>query len=167
MPVGLSRLQDRGDLHFVTFSCYGRQTHLIQAEARERVEFSLEKMRQEYGFSVVGYVVMPEHVHLLLSEPPLHSLARVLQAVKISVAKRVTERPFWQRRSYDFNVYTDGKVAEKLAYMHHNPVTRGLVDEPEQCKWSSHQFYATGQLRTVRIGGESGVISHISRQKTS
>ena len=165
MPVGLKRLQDRGDLHFVTFSCYDRQAYLIEPAVRETFECSLEKMRQEYGFTVVGYVVMPEHVHLLLSEPPEQSLARVLQAVKISVAKRLNERPFWQRRYYDFNVYTSGKLAEKLAYMHRNPVTRGLVDEPEEWKWSSHQFYATGQLRTVRIGGESGVISHISPQK--
>jgi putative transposase len=151
MPVGLKRIQDRGDLHFVTFSCYDRHPYLAEPTAREIFEFSLERIRCAYGFKVIGYVVMPEHVHLLLSEPPERTLAQSLQALKISAAKRRPEKPFWQRRYYDFNVYTTPKITEKLGYMHSNPVARGLVDEPEEWKWSSHQFYECGQLRTVHI----------------
>ena len=151
MPAGLNRIQDCGDFHFVTFSCYDRKPYLGEGAAKETFEFSLEKMRQEYRFAVVGYVVMPEHVHLLLREPRTESLAYALQAVKISVAKRLAERPFWQRRYYDFNVYTTGKQAEKLGYMHRNPVARGLVDEPEQWKWSSYHYYASGLMGTVQI----------------
>jgi putative transposase len=130
MPVGLKRFQQSGDLHFVTVSCYDRRPHFTDAAARETFESSLEKMRQEYKFVVAGYVVMPEHVHLLVSEPPEVTLAPILQAVKISVARRLTEKPFWQRRYYDFNVYTTGKRAEKLGYMHRNPVARGLANAP-------------------------------------
>jgi putative transposase len=151
MPVGLKRIQDRGDLHFVTFSCYDRRPYLAVSTAKEAFEFSLERMRRNYGFKIVGYVVMPEHVHLLLSEPPDGTLAQSLQALKISTAKRRTEKPFWQRRYYDFNVYTTVKITEKLGYMHRNPVVRGLVDEPEEWKWSSHKFYESGHLRTVQI----------------
>jgi putative transposase len=151
MPVGLTRFQGHGDLHFVTFSCYERHPYLTTPTAKETFELSLEKMRLTYGFKVVGYVVMPEHVHLLLSEPPERTLSLILQAIKLSTAKRLTERPFWQRRYYDFNVYTTGKIAEKLGYMHRNPVERGLVDEPDEWKWSSHQFYESGHLRIVQI----------------
>jgi putative transposase len=154
MPSGLHRFQQCGDLHFVTFSCYGRMPHLAEFAAKETFEFSLEKMRQEYRFAVVGYVVMPEHVHLLLTEPAEACLAAALQAIKISVSKRLTAKPFWQRRYYDFNVYTTGKRAEKLGYMHRNPVTRGLVGAPEDWKWSSHDYYASGLLRTVQVGPE-------------
>jgi putative transposase len=104
--------------------------YLAEAAAKETFEYSLEKMRDRYGFAVIGYVVMPEHVHLLLSEPAEGTLARSLQAVKISVAKHLLEKPFWQRRCYDFNVYASGKQEEKLDYMHCNPVTRGLVEAP-------------------------------------
>ena len=62
MPLGLKRFQESGDLHFVTFSCYGRKPHLADDAAKDTFEFSLEKMRQKCGFVVVGYVVMPEHV---------------------------------------------------------------------------------------------------------
>ena len=151
MPVGLERFQECGDLHYVTFSCYGRFPYLAKAAAREVFECSLERMRQQYRFFVVGYVVMPEHVHLLLSEPVEKNVAVVLQAVKISVARRLPESPFWQRRYYDFNVYSSAKIAEKLGYMHRNPVARGLVDVPGAWPWSSYRYYETGAVGTVQI----------------
>jgi putative transposase len=104
-----------------------------------------------YGFFVTGYVIMPEHVHLLVSEPPNGTLARALQALKLSVAVQSRERPFWQRRYYDFNVHSEQKRVEKLRYMHRNPVVRGLVAKPEDWKWSSFRHYANGLEGTVEI----------------
>ena len=94
---------------------------------------------------------MPEHVHLLVSEPPNGTLARALQALKLSVAVQSRERPFWQRRYYDFNVHSEQKRVEKLRYMHRNPVIRGLVAKPEDWKWSSFRHYANGLEGTVEI----------------
>jgi putative transposase len=130
MPWGLQRYQQVGDLHFVTFSCYRRAPYLRLQAARSLFENSLEKMRLQYGFFIVGYVVMPEHVHPLLSEPVEKPLALALKVIKVSVAKQSRERPFWQPRYYDFNVYTERKYVEKLKYMHRNPVRRGLVERP-------------------------------------
>ena len=81
---------------FVTFSCYGREPHLRTANAKDTFLLSLELTRQSYGFEVLGYVVMPEHIHLLVSEPPDHEipLATALQALKISVSRRLAARPF-------------------------------------------------------------------------
>jgi putative transposase len=84
---------------------------------------------------------MPEHVHLLVSEPRKATLAQAIQALKISVAKRRVERPFWQARYYDFNVHSSDKVGEKLRYMHRNPVKRGLVKKPEEWAWTSYRHY--------------------------
>jgi len=108
-------------------------------------------MRKRYEFFVAGYVVMPEHVHLLVSEPRRVMLAKALQALKLSVAVQHRERPFWQRRYYDFNVYTEAKRVEKLRYMHRNPVMRGLVRRPEDWAWSSLLHWATGEIGTVEI----------------
>jgi len=94
---------------------------------------------------------MPEHVHLLVSEPRKIILAKALQALKLSVAVRRRERPFWQARYYDFNVYTAAKHTEKLRYMHRNPVKRGLATTPQDWKWSSFRHYATGEIGTVEI----------------
>ena len=151
MPKGLVRYQQTGDLHFVTFSCYHRQPYLGTPAARDLFVASLERMRQRYQFVVTGYVVMPEHVHLLMSEPRTALLAKALQALKLSVAVQREERPFWQARYYDFNVFTEPKRVEKLKYMHRNPVTRGLVAEPEQWVWSSFRSHLTGEAGTVEI----------------
>lgn len=151
MPKGLVRYQQAGDFHFITFSCYRRTAHLATPAARDLFERSLESIRTRYLFFVIGYVVMPEHVHLLVSEPRRATLARVLQALKLSVAVRSRERPFWQRRYYDFNVHSEFKRTEKLRYIHRNPVTRGLVSEPGQWAWSSFRHWATGERGTVEI----------------
>jgi REP element-mobilizing transposase RayT len=96
MARGLVRFQQCGCFHFLTFSCHHRFAHLGSVEARTLFETALERIRVRYLFVVAGYVVMPEHVHMLVSEPREGVLARAIQALKLSVAKRRTENPFWQ-----------------------------------------------------------------------
>jgi putative transposase len=127
----------------------------------------LEQVRRRYELVVVGYVLMPEHVHLLVSEPQQLPLATAIQALKLGFARRMIAQrkrhapagecdPFqsspqhiWQARYYDFNVCTPEKRREKLRYMHRNPVKRGLVASPELWRWSSCRDY---------IGKESGIV---------
>jgi putative transposase len=124
---------------------------LERAAARDLFEDSLQKVHARYRFDVVGYVVMPEHVHLLVSEPERESLAVALQGLKLSVARRARTRPFWLPRYYDFNVRTEAKRFEKLNYIHWNPMKRGLVDRPEDWRWSSYRYYQTGEQGRVTI----------------
>ena len=151
MARGLVRFQQCGCFHFITFSCFHRLPSLGAAAARDLFEAALERIRIRHQFVVAGYVVMPEHVHILVSEPRTGLLARTVQAIKLSVAKRRTETPFWQARYYDFNVWSAEKVTQKLDYMHRNPVKRGLVAKPERWAWSSYNHYATGVRGTVEI----------------
>ena len=101
--------------------------------------------------SVDAYVVMPEHVHLLVSEPTRATLSVAMQALKISAARRLPQRPFWQPRFYDFNVFTDAKRIEKRQYIHRNPLTRGLVSHPKDWPWSSYREWAYGERGTVTV----------------
>src|SRR5207245_368528 len=130
MPWGLKRFQQARCLHFVTFSCYHRAPLLAIPEVRCIFEQTLERVRKWYGLYVTGYVVMPEHVHLLISEPERASLAVAIQMLKQIVSyqlhKLAAGGPFWQARYYDFK-----------GYIHRNPVKRGLVESPEQWAWSS------------------------------
>ncbi|HWG21856.1 MAG TPA: transposase, partial [Terracidiphilus sp.] len=98
MPSGLQRYQHCGDLHFLTFSCYRRLPFFGGVDARSLFESALERIRKSYRLAVIGYVVMPEHVHLLVNEPARSSLDRVIKSIKLSVALRRRERPFWQAR---------------------------------------------------------------------
>jgi putative transposase len=143
VPWGLKRYQQTRGLHFVTFSCYQRKPKLASPHARNIFEQALERFRLQYGMVVAGYVVMPEHVHLLLSEPERETLARALQSLKQSVSRTLALRagePFWNERYYDFNVYSEKKRVEKLRYMHRNPVKRGLCERPEE--WDLEQLSA-------------------------
>jgi putative transposase len=148
------RYQQTGEFHFLTFSCYRRRAYLSPAAAMELFEDALERIRRRYLFVVAGYVVMPEHVHLLVNEPRRALLSKAIQALKLSVAVRSRERPFWQAHYYDFNVSAHPKLVEKLRYIHRNPVRRGLVRNPEEWKWSSFRHYQTGMRGTVEIESE-------------
>lgn len=173
MPKGLKRYYGQGDLHFLTFSCYRRLSLLGTARARNLFVKTLGEVRARYGFLLVGYVVMPEHVHLLIGEPKKGTPSTVLQVLKQRVSRevragqvregkektppfelrRVGHPPprFWQPRFYDFNVWSAKKRKEKLDYMHMNPVNRGLVKNPAEWVWSSFTFYEIGRTGLVPI----------------
>ena len=168
----LRRVYGFGYLHFITFSCYRRLRFLGTARRRDLFLRILEQVRRRYGFVVVGYVAMPEHVHLLLSEPERGNPGTVVQVLKQRFARAVlrelrhgkvaqqkllwrapeNEAHVWQARFYDFVVYTKKKRMEKLHYMHQNPVKRGLVLEAEQWCWSSFRDYGGDGPGTVLVG---------------
>ena len=178
MPSGLHRTYGAHHLHFVTCSCYHRLPLLRTARSRDGFLSTLEQTRERYRFVVVGYVVMPEHIHLLITEPEVGNPSTVMQALKQRTArallpkrKRADPRqcplfgepipptPFWQARFYDFNVWTTKKRVEKLRYMHRNPVKRGLVNSPEQWRWSSYRFYFLDEAGPVLVNQGWGKIS--------
>src|SRR6267142_1479591 len=142
---GLKRYYGRGHLHFLTFSCYDRLPFLDGESSRNLLVNELARVRAEYGFRLIRYVVMPEHVHLLTSEPKKGTVSTVMKMLKQRVSRKMRkqseeierEPAFWMERFYDFNVYNQKKITEKLDYMHANPVKRGLVEHPGDWMWSS------------------------------
>jgi putative transposase len=153
MPSNLKRHQTEGDHHFVTFSCYRRLPYLNNDHARTTFLKILEQTRRRHQFYLFGYVLMPEHVHILLSEPKLQPLSNTFRTLKGETSKLLKDnRPqFWQRRYHDFNVLTHPKFSEKLRYLHRNPVERGLVTNPEDYPWSSYRHWLTGASAPVEI----------------
>ena len=172
MPTRLRRAYGTGYLHFITTSCYQRLPLLGSPAPRDLFLRVLEETRRRYGFIVVGYVVMPEHVHLLIGEPEKGTFSTVMQVLKQRFAREflrclpdsasadlaVKEGHVWQRRFYDFVVWNPQKRVEKLRYMHRNPVKRGLVAEPGQWKWSSYRFYAYGEPAPVLLNEKKPVV---------
>ncbi len=190
MPTGLHRYYNLNHLHFITCSCYQRVPALGSPQYRTLFVRTLDSIRARYKFALVGYVVMPEHFHLLMSEPAVGNPSLVMQVLKQTVARQILgtlrsiekfphprrgeggapadsswkrllqrlENPkhpgghrFWQRRFYDFNVWSEQKRIEKLQYMHTNPVTRGLVRHPADWPWSSFRFYELGDTRMLAM----------------
>jgi putative transposase len=185
MTNGLHRYYGNHDLHFITCSCYDRQPQLGTPERRDLFQSILEEARQKYRFVVHGYVLMPEHFHLLITEPEQGDPSVVMKVIKERFTRKLRTKaksrnksenkiegapliahfamsgshhpdipdpaPIWQKRFYDFNVWTEQKQIEKLRYIHRNPVKRGLVESPEQWRWSSFRSYLYQEIGPVRV----------------
>src|SRR5664279_75055 len=162
MPAGLRRLHHSGQSHFLTFSCYHRRPLLAEMHMQDAFLLALEQMRRRFEMRVYGYVVMPEHVHLLISEPADNVLSTAMQSLKTCVSvqarkegKRIAgDPPFWQARYYDHNVRNTEGFVTQLRYIHRNPVKRGLCKAPEDWVWSSFRAWALGEIGTVEIENE-------------
>ena len=155
-----------GHAHFVTFSCFQRLPLLTRDRTRRWVITSLEETRRKLDVSLWAYVIMPEHVHVLLY--PLqadYEMRLILVALKRSVsdaAKRHLERTgntqwlnrlrvrypsrnvfrFWQPGGgFDRNIFKEKTVASVIEYIHANPLRRGLVQSPADWEWSSARFW--------------------------
>lgn len=101
MPAGLHRFYGAHHLHFITFSCYHRLPLLDSSRSRDRFLSILEQTRERYRFVVVGYVVMPEHVHLLITEPEVGTPSTVIQVLKQRSAHALLpmrKRRDWRQR---------------------------------------------------------------------
>jgi|SRR5579872_647824 len=185
MAHKLIRQFGRGHLHFITFTCYRQLPLLRSIRARNAFVQILGETRDRYGFSLVGYVVMPEHIHLLISEPAKGTPSTVIQVLKQRVSHRMRRRKrnlpgqsslafavgddalrrFWQRRFYDFNVWSLKKRIEKLHYMHMNLLKRKLVDHPRDWPWSSFSFYSAPKSGMIRVDPVHGITSTSKSQK--
>ena len=144
---------------FVTFSCYHRYQLLTHSPALCIFLSVLDDLRTKTDVSLLGYVVMPEHVHLVLHPPDGLRLGRWIGELKSRSARKIfsvghpderrlsvgdgddRRNQFWQPRCYDHNCRNESTVKEKIEYCHKNPVTRGLVLTPGDWKWSSYNWY--------------------------
>ena len=157
-------------LHYLTASTYRRARLFDSERFRRHFVQTLQQLRARLDFKILGYVLMPEHFHLLIWPSQRADPSQIIQSLKERTAifilqnlrqnlqfpwcrrmlARLTLPPtvhyhgpyrVWQRRFYDLNVWSEKKRLEKLNYMHGNPVKRGLVSSPDQWPWSSFRFY--------------------------
>jgi len=122
----------------------------------------LEQVRQRFEMRVFGYVVMPEHVHLLVSEPSGEMLGPAMQLLKMKVSLTARKlgrwaaggSPFWLARSFDHGVRNNAAFLTQLRYIHRNPVKRGLCRGLEDWPWSSFRAWALGESGVVEVESE-------------
>ncbi len=167
------RFDEPGQARELVFSCYRRYPFLGRDRTRLWFLEELETARREWSFDLWAYVLMPEHVHLLIyPHGPKPEVGRIVGQIKEAVARRAiayveehapqwlaritvheggrTRRRFWQPGGgYDRNVVEPSTAHEMVEYIHANPVRRGLVARAEDWEWSSARWYAG--VRPVRI----------------
>jgi len=147
----LRHLDNEGTTRFITFNCYCNLPGLATDLAKYLFLEELASARHKHGFSLLAYVILPEHVHLVLLPPDGMKLGLVVGEMKSRTARRYfaherrkrigEKRVFWQKRCYDHNCRTPETTIEKIRYCHNNPVRQGLVAEPGEWVWSSYNCY--------------------------
>ena len=171
----LLKFDDNSYVHFVTTGTFRNLPYFRNEECCRVLLEELKYYSDKLDFTLPGYVIMPDHIHLLLwwdqtGKSDL-SISRIIQAIKGTTARRIinlttsgrlehllqpdlatvpenskphkrnSKHRFWRPGFYDFNIYTEEKLAEKLNYIHHNPVKAGLVSAPGEYRWSSYKLY--------------------------
>jgi putative transposase len=141
----LRRIEDRDRIFFITFNLERGVAPLSSTE-RDVVLETLQTLRAPCDFSLYGYVIMPDHAHLLL-RPRTVSLIRIMRDLKsrtgFAVSKeRNTKGPLWQRSYFDFICRRTRDFSSKLEYIHRNPESAGLVHDAQDWPWSSYRHYA-------------------------
>ena len=168
-----------GQAHCLTFSCFQRKPFLSKDRCCEWLIQGMQKGRENGMYDLWGYVIMPEHVHIVLLPKPEVKISHILSTIKQSASKRALiwikqnapdflkrmediqpdgkrHYRFWQRGGgYDRNLRRLEDVHEKIHYIHKNPVRRGLVKIPDDWKWSSFHAWQTGDDIPIAIDRES------------
>ena len=161
--VRLKHYDHDGRARFVTFCTNRRIPVLTNDTFRSVVIQAIDNVRKKHFFRLLGYVIMPEHVHLLIVPAPETAVGLLIGQIKRLSAREIHSalkrsgsdliqrlmvirrgKPkfaLWQQRCYDHNCRTDEAVIEKLRYCHDNPVKRGLVRSPSDWRWSSFGCY--------------------------
>jgi len=161
------------NVRFITFSCFRYRRLLTEAETYKEILTILDQIRIKYELAILGYVVMPNHMHLVILPQKQIKLARVIGEFKWQSARRLLEiwkkqnrkilneirairngrigYSVWQRRCYDHNCRDVQSVREKINYCHNNPVKAGLVSTPNDWPWSSYRWYNGDKSGLVAI----------------
>jgi putative transposase len=166
------------DAHELTFSCYKRRAFLGKDLTRQFLADAVNRAKIKLGFDVWAYVMMPEHVHLLIwPVKENYSTSVILKAVKQSVSRKAVrwlkatnptglrllatgraDKPyqFWQDGGgYDRNICNAKALRDIFNYIHYNPVKRGLVSRPEDWVWSSARDWAGISAGPIQIDKQS------------
>ncbi|MEM1423742.1 MAG: transposase [Planctomycetota bacterium] len=157
---------------FLTWSCWQRMQLLRTPEIRDALIESIAGARKKHEFALSAWVIMPEHVHMLIvPKADGAKTGEVLRTIKEPFARRVLKRwreldapvltklsdrhgraHVWQRGGgYDRTLRTREELDEKIRYVHENPVRRGLVEHPEDWAWSSARWYAGDREGAIEI----------------
>jgi putative transposase len=152
-----------GRARFITFCTHNRMRLLTNDSFRSIVVEVINEVRAQTGLKLLGYVIMPDHIHLVLVPPidgkvgfiigeikrisarKIHRRLKVADSnllTKLSVTRRgLNKFAFWQKRCFDHNCRTEEAVWTKVKYCHDNPVKWGLVKTPGEWRWSSYNCY--------------------------
>lgn len=172
----LPRYQIQGHVYYITIVTYGRLPIFTRPSFVIPLIDSLNFYRYKLQFKVIGYVIMPDHVHIIIwpfGTPTISEIMRdfkkftAIRLIRQAEAEGLTEwiaafqragdetgrgdNKVWQDSYWDKNIYSEHFLRQKLNYVHRNPVRAGLVEQPEMYPYSSYRNYVSGDQSLIEI----------------
>ena len=168
-----SLYENPANAQYLTFGCFRRKHLFVHNALASLFTLQLAEWRKDTGIQLWAWVIMPNHIHLLvhagdldlgeslgaLKRPFGHRALRWLEERMPATYKDLaatdhgkTAHRFWQAGGgYDRNVFTDNAVRKAMEYIHNNPVRAGLARLPEEYPWSSARFWITGEHTQLEV----------------
>ncbi|MHB8301743.1 MAG: REP-associated tyrosine transposase [Acidobacteriaceae bacterium] len=147
MPKIKSPVYGKGHLHFIACDCYRRRPKLGVEKHRDVFVRLLEEVRVKFRFTIAAYIVMPTHVHLLMTEPSIDTVANSVDMLQQRYRRRYnnsarSDAQVWETRYADVHIFGAERTAARIASMHREPIKAGLVEQAIDWEWSSARAYA-------------------------
>jgi putative transposase len=140
----LTRYNLENHLYFVTSKTKNNKPIFLNPANAELFMQTLFDCRKRYGFLLLGFVIMPDHFHVLIMPKQEYKISSVVQKIKSLFAYKMRDvgvkGSVWQKSFYDFVVYSEEKLGEKLNYIHANPVRKGIVKDLREYQFSSINY---------------------------
>jgi len=167
-----------GYLYFITTKIAGSKPIFRRPSLAQLVIGSLQHMREQGWIKLYAYVIMPDHIHLIVRFLNDHTPSQVMRDFKKFTARRIVQqlmaegetnllsffqqavtRPtrqrhkVWEDGFFDKQISSEEVFLQKVEYIHHNPVQdhRGLASSPEKYPYSSARNYLLGDHSVIQI----------------
>ncbi|MBI3913955.1 MAG: transposase [Chloroflexi bacterium] len=179
--MGLPHFQVAGDIYFITNVVYNRLPILTRPSFIVPLIDSWNFYRYKQSYKLLGYVIMPDHFHVLIwpyGDAPVADMmrdfkrftsGRIARQAEVEgkkewleafrAAGEKTERAeykVWQDDYWDKNIFSEKMLRQKLNYIHNNPVRAGLVNSPDEYPYSSYRSYELGDEAWIEIDKDWG-----------
>jgi putative transposase len=138
-----------GKMFFVTMSTLDRQPRFLDNSSAQAVLDSLQFFRQRKEFELYAYVIMPDHIHVLVRLFPPLMFSAWARRFKSYTTHALGRKSLWQTGSWTKDIESQDILTQKLSYIHSNPVRKNLCDDPAAYPWSSAREYYSEEFRLV------------------
>jgi putative transposase len=174
--MSLPRFHIEGHIYYITTVIHNRLPIFTRPSFIIPLYDSLNFYRYKQEFKLLGYVIMPDHLHLIIWPFGESTVSDIMRDYKTFTSKRIIRQAevediaewveafrqagqetgrstnkVWQDSYWDVNVYTERFLRKKLNYVHLNPVRAGLVERPEDYVYSSYRNYVLGEEWLIEI----------------
>jgi len=150
------RYPNEGFPYLITTNVKDRRPLFAERSCCQIVIDGIRFLRTRLGHRVHAYVLMPDHLHLVVTPRESGNVSQIMHSLKLHTSREIgvllgSKGGIWQARFYERALRTPRDVEEAIVYVHDNPIKAGLADRPEDYDWSSYRAYISGEPTPIDV----------------